>query len=108
MKSSPRQVAWLMLTEPEVGRAYLERLYRESPLIAATASSAREFARIMRNRNSAAWHGVLIPGILEAVTVQDRTVRAGFNWAWGIGTPSSSMLSFFRSLAVFATDPERG
>ena len=55
MRSSSRHVAWLMLTEPDIARSYLEEVYRESPLIAATASAAREFARIVRSRDSAAW-----------------------------------------------------
>jgi transposase len=57
--SSPRHVAWLMLTEPDSARSYLERVYRDSPLIAATASAAREFHRIVRNRDFAAWSGWL-------------------------------------------------
>jgi transposase len=55
MKSSPRHIAGLMLTEPDTARPYLEQLYRDNPLIAATASAAREFARIIRNRDSVAW-----------------------------------------------------
>jgi len=55
MKSSPRHIAWLILTEPDRARPYLEQLYRDSPLIAATASAAREFARIIRSRDSASW-----------------------------------------------------
>jgi transposase len=56
-RSSPRRVAWLLLTEPESERSYLERVYRDSPLIAATARVAREFERIIRDRDSAAWPG---------------------------------------------------
>jgi transposase len=55
LKSSPRHIAWLILTEPETARPYLEQLYRDSSLIAATASAARAFARIIRNRDSASW-----------------------------------------------------
>lgn len=44
-----------MLTEPDSERSYLEEIYRESPSIAATARVAREFARIIRNRDRSAW-----------------------------------------------------
>jgi len=48
-----------MLTEPDSERGYLEEIYRESPLIAATARVAREFVRIIRNRDQSAWDGWL-------------------------------------------------
>jgi hypothetical protein len=54
-RSSPRQVAWLLLKQPEEVRSYLEELYRRSPEIAACASLAREFCRIIRQRDAAAW-----------------------------------------------------
>jgi transposase len=54
-RSSPRQVAWLLLKQPEEARSYLEELYRRSPEIATCASLAREFCRILRQRDSAAW-----------------------------------------------------
>jgi transposase len=54
-RSSPRQVAWLLLKEPEEARSYLDELYRRSPEIAICASLAREFCRIIRQRDAAAW-----------------------------------------------------
>lgn len=54
-RSSPRQVAWLLLKQPEEARSYLEELYRRSPEIATCASLAREFCRIIRQRDDAAW-----------------------------------------------------
>jgi transposase len=54
-RSSPRQVAWLLLKQPEAARSYLEKLYRRSPEIATCASLAREFCRILRQRDAAAW-----------------------------------------------------
>jgi transposase len=54
-RTSPRQVAWLLLREPEDGQPYLEELRRQSPDIAAVAFSAREFCRIVRQRDAAAW-----------------------------------------------------
>lgn len=55
MRSSPRHVAWLMLTEPDAAHSYLKQVYLDSPLLAATARTAREFARIVRSRDFEAW-----------------------------------------------------
>jgi transposase len=54
-KSSPRQVAWLLLNQPEEARSYLDELYRRFPEIATCASLAREFCRIIQERDAAAW-----------------------------------------------------
>ena len=54
-RSSPRQVAWLLLKQPEEARLYSEELYRRSPEIAQCASLAREFCRIIRQRDVSAW-----------------------------------------------------
>jgi len=54
-RSSPRQVAWLLLKQPEEARSYSEELYRRSPEIAACASLAREFCRIIRQRDASVW-----------------------------------------------------
>ena len=55
LRTSPRQVAWLLLKQPEEARTYLEELCRRAPEIAACASHAREFGRIIRQRDVAAW-----------------------------------------------------
>lgn len=52
---SPRQTAWTLLKKPEDARSYLEELCRRSPEIATCASMAREFVRIVRQRDAAAW-----------------------------------------------------
>lgn len=52
---SPRQTAWLLLTEPGPALPYLDELYRQSPQLAHTARAAREFARLVRQRDAAAW-----------------------------------------------------
>ena len=54
-RSSPRQAAWLLLKQPEDAQSYLEELCRRSPEIATCASLAREFCRIIRQRDGAAW-----------------------------------------------------
>ncbi len=53
--SSPRQVAWLLLKQPEGARLYSEELCRRSPEIAQCASLAREFCRLIRQRDISAW-----------------------------------------------------
>ena len=55
LRSSPRQVAWLLLKQPEDARPYLEELVRQSLEIATCASLALEFCRIVRQRDTAAW-----------------------------------------------------
>jgi transposase len=55
LRTSPRQVAWLLLKQPEESRSYLEELCRRTPEIATCASQAREFCRIIRQRDDAAW-----------------------------------------------------
>jgi len=55
LRTSPRQVAWLLLKQPEQSRPFLEELYGRSPEIANCASIAQEFCRIIRQRDVAAW-----------------------------------------------------
>jgi transposase len=55
LRSSPRQVAWLLLKQPEEATLYSEELYRRSPEIAQCASLAREFCRLIRQRDASAW-----------------------------------------------------
>jgi transposase len=44
-----------LLKQPEEARWYSEELYRRSPEIATCASLAREFCRIVRQRDVSAW-----------------------------------------------------
>jgi transposase len=54
-RRTPRQVAWLLLKNPADARPYLDELCRQSAEIAAASSAAREFCRMVRERDSAAW-----------------------------------------------------
>lgn len=54
-RASPRQIAWLVLEDPEDARPSLEELYRRSLEISACAASGREFCRLIRQRDAAAW-----------------------------------------------------
>jgi transposase len=52
---SPRKATWDLLKEPPQAKPFLDELYRRSPQIAALAQTAREFFRIIRERDAAAW-----------------------------------------------------
>lgn len=53
--ASPRQTVWLLLKKSETARSFLDKLCRKSPEIANTATLAREFCRIIRERDVTAW-----------------------------------------------------
>lgn len=55
LRTTPRQIAWLLLNEPADARPYLQELYRQSVEIAVVSSAAREFCRMVRERDAAAW-----------------------------------------------------
>ena len=52
---SPRKAAWQVLKEPRQAQPFLDELDRRSPQIAALAATAREFCRIIRERDMSAW-----------------------------------------------------
>ncbi len=52
---SPRKAAWQVLKQPEEAQHFLDELYHRSPQIAALAATAREFCRIIRERDAVAW-----------------------------------------------------
>ena len=54
-RASPRRVAWLLLKEPQDTRNFIDELFRLSPQIDLCARLAREFCRMIRERDVAAW-----------------------------------------------------
>ena len=54
-RASASQWLWLLLNEPARHRPLLADLYRQIPELAANAQAAREFFRIVRHRDIAAW-----------------------------------------------------
>jgi transposase len=52
---SPRQTAWQILKPSESSKSYLDELYRRSPEIATCAAVAREFFRLIQQRDLPAW-----------------------------------------------------
>ncbi len=55
VRTSPRKATWQILKQPQEAQPFLEEIYRRSPEIAALAATAREFFRIIRERDAAAW-----------------------------------------------------
>jgi hypothetical protein len=51
----PRKAAWHILKQPEQAQPFLDEIYSRSPEIATPAAAAREFCRIIRKRDAAAW-----------------------------------------------------
>ena len=92
LRASPRQVTWLLLKQPEEARLYLEELCGRSPEIASCASLAREFCRILRQRDAAAWSqwrdaaswGPL-SGFVKHLCRDDAAVVAALQHPWSNG-----------------------
>ena len=55
LRVSPRQTAWKVLKPCESSKPYLDELYRRSPEIATCATVAREFFRLVQQRDISAW-----------------------------------------------------
>jgi transposase len=56
---SPRQTTWLLLQQPPEAQPFLQELFRRSHEIEACAAAAREFFRMVRNKDAEAWQGWL-------------------------------------------------
>jgi transposase len=54
-RASPRHVAWLLLKQPDQSRLYVDELVQRSSQIAQCASLSREFFRMVREKDPAAW-----------------------------------------------------
>jgi transposase len=52
---SPRQTMWFFLQQPAHANDYLQELSRRCPDLAVCATAAREFARMIRERDAQAW-----------------------------------------------------
>ena len=52
---SPRQTAWQFLKQCELNKPYLDELCRRSPEIATSTTVAREFFRLVQQRDLSAW-----------------------------------------------------
>jgi transposase len=56
---SPRQTTWLLLRQPPEAAIFLQELFRRSPKIKVCAAVAREFLRMIRNKDTEAWESWL-------------------------------------------------
>jgi transposase len=90
---SPRQTAWHVLKKSESSLPYLEELFRRSPEIATAASVAREFFRMIRKRDLAAWEPWLqsalkspLVSFAKHLTRDHGAVKAALEHGWSNGT----------------------
>ena len=89
---SPRQTAWQILKECPSSKPYLDELFRLSPEIASAASIAREFFRIIRQRDLAAWPQWRQSALTSSLASfarhlcrDEAAVRAALEFAWSNG-----------------------
>ncbi len=69
-RASPRQVVWFMLKETSSAKNFLEEVYRTSPQLAELAHLARDFFRIVRERN--------LPALVPWIAAARQTALTGF------------------------------
>jgi transposase len=89
---SPRQTAWALLKQPESTQSYLEELCRRSSEIAICASVAREFVRIVRQRDAVAWKNwkegaktSLLASFAKHLCMDEAAVLAALQHPWSNG-----------------------
>ena len=92
LRISPRQTAWTLLKEPEDARSYVEELRRRSPEIATCASVAREFVRIVRERDAVAWKkwkedakSSLLASFAKHLCHDEAALMAALQYPWSNG-----------------------
>ncbi|MGC1548348.1 MAG: ISL3 family transposase [Rhodanobacter sp.] len=90
--SSPRQTAWILLKEPEDARTYIAELCRRSTEIATCADLAREFVRIIRQRDGVAWpnwkdsaKGSLLASFAKHLCHDEAALLAALQQPWSNG-----------------------
>lgn len=89
---SPRQTAWALLKQPENSRIYIAELCRRSPEIAVCADLAREFVRIIRQRDAVAWpnwkdrtKGTLLASFAKHLCYDEAALLAALQQPWSNG-----------------------
>jgi transposase len=92
IRTSPQHTTWLMLKEPPSAKAYLEELYRASPEIATLALLGREFFRLVRSRDLAAWpqwferaKHTALRGFASSLLRDQHAVEAALTLPWSNG-----------------------
>jgi transposase len=89
---SPRQTMWFFLQQPAHANDYLQELSRRSPELAAFALVAREFARIIRERDAQAWpewlrsaNTTALARFAASLCNDEAAVLAAMNLPWSNG-----------------------
>lgn len=92
LRTSARQTAWYILTEPHSVETYLKELYRKSPQIEILAKAAREFFRILRSRDLPAWplwvesvQGTALASFARGLLRDHEAVLAAIHLPWSNG-----------------------
>jgi transposase len=93
LHSSPRHTTWQILKEPASAKPYLGELSRASPEIGKLAHLGKEFFRIVRSRDFAAWpewleaarHGAL-SRFASGLTRDREAVEAALHLPWSNGS----------------------
>lgn len=90
--SSPRHTAWQILKGIPSAKPYLDELYRASPEIAQLAHLGKEFFRIVRTRDLAAWPEWLeaarhtaLSRFVSGLTRDQDAVEAALHLPWSNG-----------------------
>jgi transposase len=89
---SPRQTAWLILQQPPEAGQFLAELYRRSQEIAAAATVARQFSKMIRQSNRRLWRNWLkaalktpLAGFAKQLSRDQDAVRAALRLPWSNG-----------------------
>ncbi len=90
--ASPRHTAWQILKDTASAKPYLDELYRASPEIAQLAHLGKEFFRIVRCRDLAAWPEWLeaaqhtgLSRFVSGITRDRDAVEAALHLPWSNG-----------------------
>jgi len=89
---SPRQTVWLLLQQPAEARDYLQELSCRCPEISACGDVAREFARMIRERDARAWpawlhsaKATLLARFAQSLCRDEAAVLAALQLPWSNG-----------------------
>jgi len=91
-RTSASRWMWLLLNEPAQHRLLLDDLYHQVPELAANAQAAREFFRIVRRRDIAAWpcwleqaRHTALAGFADYLRRDEAAVLAALRLPWNNG-----------------------
>jgi transposase len=92
LRVSPRQTVWHMLKATPSAQTYLDEVYRISPEVSLLAQLAREFFRMVRNRDLEAWlpwlastKNTALAGFASRLVRDQDAVQAALRMPWSNG-----------------------